>query len=206
MVLLEVPSLPWPAVLSQGKTFKIIYPSICNSFWCFQWRQGDKKTRSPSELESFDRANDLSGHTNGFNATFYIGANKNGWRFILGQERRPQGIIHSVLYFLIPNRGIFKLPQLPDAMVFSTSEGESSNGFVGGGLSCQPREPMKKWKMSYKGDLLHDGKVTKNCHFEGEFYSPIGYLDYDTDLSIKAIAKSVATEPWTREYFQCLQS
>lgn len=171
-----------------------------------QWRSGNK-TRSRTELEEFDKPQELSSDKNGFNAVFFIGANSKGWRMVFGQERRHQGIIHSVLYFLIPGKGLYKLPQLPDAMTFSTSDGVSSVKFSGGGLLSEPREAMKRWRLSYRGDLQHStGDIVKNCSFDGEFTSQIGYLDYDTDISLKAIAKSIATEPWSREYFANLKS
>lgn len=124
----------------------------------------------------------------------------------MGQERRHQGITHSVLYFLVPGKGIFKLPQLPDSMVFCTVDGQSSVKFSGGGLLSEPREAMKRWKLSYKGNLLHNGEIIENCSFDVEFTSQIGYFDYDTDISIKAIAKSIATEPWSRTYFDHLKT
>lgn len=125
---------------------------------------------------------------------------------VFGQERRHQGIIHSVLYFLVPGKGLYKLPQLPDAMVFSTVDGQENERFMGGGLLSEPMEAMKRWRISYQGDLLHNGEVVKNCSFDGEFVSQIGYLDYDTDISLKAIAKSIATEPWSRSYFDNLKT
>lgn len=137
---------------------------------------------------------------------FCIGANDQGWRMVWGQERRHQGIIHSVLYFLVPGKGLFKLPNLPDAMVFSTVEGQEGTKFSGGGLLSEPKEAMKRWKLSYKGDLLHNGQTIKGCSFEGEFVSQLGYFDYDTDISIRAIARSIATEPWSRAYFKHLET
>lgn len=171
----------------------------------FQWRSGTK-VLSAKEKERFDRPNKLSTDKNGFNAVFYIGANSQGWRVVFGQERRHQGIIHSVLYFLVPGKGLYKLPQLPDAMVFSTVDGQENDRFMGGGLLSEPKEAMKRWRLSYKGDLLHNGEIVKNCSFDGEFVSQIGYLDYDTDISLKAIAKSIATEPWSRSYFDNLKT
>ena len=124
----------------------------------------------------------------------------------MGQERRHKGITHNVLYFLVPGRGLYKLPQLPDAMTFTTKDGKPTVGFSGDGLHSEPREPMKKWKLSYNGDLLHDGVRIKNCSFDAEFTSTIGYLDYDSDISIKAIARSIATERWSRGYFEALKT
>lgn len=124
----------------------------------------------------------------------------------MGQERRHQGITHTVMYFLVPGQGLYKLPQLPDAMAFTTPEGEESTRFQSAGMLIEPKEAMRRWKLSYKGDLLHKGEIVKNCTFEGEFTSQIGYLDYDTDISIKAIARSIATEPWSRAYFDHLKT
>lgn len=124
----------------------------------------------------------------------------------MGLERRHGGIIHTVLYFLVPGRGVFKLPQLPDTMVFSTKEGEESSGFSAAGLFAGPKEAMKKWTIYYKGNLLHKGEILKNCSFDAEFSSSFGCMDYDTDLSPKAIARSIATEPWSRKYFDQLKT
>lgn len=182
-------------------------PLMIHSFF-FKWRHGDKRKSTP-EIRELDKPSQLSPDPNSSNAVSYAGGNSAGWRFVMGIERRHQGIAHGVLYFLIPGKGLYCMPKTPDTLTFNTADGEECGSFRAGGIFTEPTVAMEKWSLIYKGDLLHEGKIVKNCRFEGEFCSAGAsgdHFDFYADSSIQMIAKSIATEPWSREYFRNLKT
>ena len=40
---------------------------------------------------------------------------------------------------------------------------------------------------------------------KGEWSSKLTYFDFDTDMSPRALSRSMAREPWSKEYFQRLK-
>lgn len=95
----------------------------------------------------------MSSDEHAFDAIFYVAGSSDGYRLIFGMERRRKGIIGGVLYIQIPNRGLFRLPRLPDTILFGTTNGQEGKGYEAEGMRCVMIEPMKKWKIYYKGDL-----------------------------------------------------
>jgi hypothetical protein len=48
----------------------------------------------------------------------------------------------------VPGEGLLTSPKLPDSTLFGTED-----EFGAEGLKFEPLEPMRKWKMSYKGQM-----------------------------------------------------
>jgi hypothetical protein len=48
----------------------------------------------------------------------------------------------------VPEEGLLTSPKLPDSTLFGTED-----EFGAEGLKFEPLEPMRKWKMSYKGQM-----------------------------------------------------
>lgn len=48
----------------------------------------------------------------------------------------------------MPGEGLLKSPKQPDSLMFGTED-----EFGAEGLKFEPLEPMRKWKISYKGQL-----------------------------------------------------
>lgn len=147
----------------------------------------------------------LSDHPKAFDAVFYSGGNSDGYRFIMGTERRHKGIVHGVLYFVVPDLGLICLPQLPDTMIFTTNFGKEGNSFGGPGFISEPILPMNKWRLRYRGQM-RQGEKLHDVEFSGEFLSQWPCFDFDTDLSPRILADAMAREIWTQEYFMNLRS
>lgn len=120
---------------------------------------------------------------------FCFGANAQGWRFAISRARQypHQGIADTVLHIVVPDRGLLQIPQRSI-------------------VTCEIKEnSAKKWKIMYRGDLLSNGTVVKNCVFEGEFVKQRDLIDLKTDISIKAAARTIAMEPWSVRFFRDLR-
>ncbi|XP_059609305.1 uncharacterized protein LOC132256775 [Phlebotomus argentipes] len=164
--------------------------------------QGAKSIADPNLME---KVQPLTDHPKAFDAVFYIGANSDGYRFIMGTERRHKGIVHAVLYFVIPDIGFICLPQFPDTMMFTTSFGKEGNAFGGPGFISEPILPMNKWRLRYRGQM-RQGEKLHDVEFSLEFLSQWPFFDFDSDLNPRALAEAMAREKWTQEYFAYLKS
>lgn len=122
----------------------------------------------------------------------------------MGTERRHNGLVHGVFYVVIPNRGLFCLPQFPDTSIFSTENGEEGTAFKAGGIKNEPVTPTKLWKLSYNGDVRQDDQLYP-ITVDAEFSSNNKILDFDCDLDSSSISKSIANEKWSKEYFEVLK-
>lgn len=119
-------------------------------------------------------------------------------------ERRHKGLIHGVLYFIIPQKGMFRLPCVPDTCLFATENGEDGNSFEANGIKVEPLKAMQKWKLSYNGNMKHENDLY-SINFEGEWYSSNKHFVFETDCNASTLAEAIAREEWTQEYFDNLK-
>ena len=72
------------------------------------------------------------------------------------------------------------------------------------GLSSFPLKPLSKWKLKYSGYLKQDDKLYYT-ELDFDWQSNFECFNFDTDLSTKAVASSIALETWSKNYFECLK-
>jgi hypothetical protein len=44
-----------------------------------------------------------------------------------------------------------------------------------------------------------------DVNFEGDWSTDLPYFNYDTDMNPTTVARAIATETWTKEYFRSLE-
>jgi hypothetical protein len=66
---------------------------------------------------------------------------------------------------------------------------------------------MKHWKLEYNGDLklLDDPSKKVKVSFKADWKSGLDYFDFDTNMQTWTLARCIALEKWSREYFQNLK-
>ncbi|XP_069689416.1 uncharacterized protein [Periplaneta americana] len=155
---------------------------------------------SPVEM---DIAQPLSSDAKAFDAVFFIAANSAGYYFVAGTERRQHGIINGLCYLAVPDKGLLCSERIPDTVLFGAADGE----FGAEGLTLKPLKAMQKWKVVYKGKMWLQSDPSKvfNVNFEGDWNTDLPYFNYDTDLHPSAVARAIARETWSREYFETLK-
>ncbi len=82
----------------------------------------------------------------------------------------------------------------------------SDTAFAAGGLQIRPIVPMKKWEIDFNGTMKLNGEDFGDVELRLEWTACSGYFDFDTDMSAVAISKAIATENWSREFFDRLKS
>ncbi|XP_066151713.1 uncharacterized protein [Euwallacea fornicatus] len=158
--------------------------------------------KSEEYYKTLDNIQTLAPTPKAVDAVFFNGANKNGDHFIVGTARRPNRLIDGILYVKIKNSkfGILELPKIPDTTLFNTEEEE---GYGAEGLKVSVVEPMKKWQITFSGQLKEHYKpeISHNVTIEASFSSDEPWFNYETDMHPWNMAKVLAYEKWSRSYF-----
>ncbi|ODN00790.1 hypothetical protein Ocin01_05886 [Orchesella cincta] len=161
---------------------------------------GTKSKCSPAEM---DKVQPLSDHFQAIDAIYFNGADSNGFCIITGTARRPHDVVNGFLILRIPELGYLVSPKFPDCQLF----GGSDEYYGAEGFRYEPVVPMKHWKLQYNGQMKSsdDASKTFEVRLNADWKSDLEYFDYDTDVPPWTMARAIAKEPWSREYFQQLK-
>ncbi|XP_050665867.1 uncharacterized protein LOC126966031 [Leptidea sinapis] len=162
--------------------------------------QGVRAIADPGLL---DRAQPLSDHAKAFDAVFFI-SSADGTYVVMGCERRPLGMCNALFYIALPGKGLLCSRKIPDTVLF----GAGNEEFGAEGIKISPVKPMEKWALSYKGEMWYQNDPSKvvNVEFSGEWSATSRYFDFDGELHPAAVIRSIAREPWTKDYFERLKT
>ncbi|KAF8372220.1 hypothetical protein PRIPAC_78649 [Pristionchus pacificus] len=155
-------------------------------------------------------------------AVFFDASNKDGYYFTIGTAQRKDNIINLFSLLRIPGKGTFMAPEmLWNTNVESTTS--STEWATKSGWRVKNIEPMKKWSISYDGNMVRatGRRVFTTVGPESEenlkgmeqipatidfTWTNFGdHYDFDRSISPTAIAHSLAKERWSRELFQKLK-
>ncbi|KDQ88522.1 hypothetical protein L798_06649 [Zootermopsis nevadensis] len=196
-----------------GKWFPLKYVIFLIMLQLRRWqnRHGNKAGKKKAgygmetrlSLADMEVAQPLSPDAKAFDAVFFMAANKDGYYFAAGTERRQHGVINGLCYVAVPGKGLLCSHKLPDTVLF----GAKNEEFGAEGLLLKLVRPMKKWKLNYKGKmwLQSDPSQMFDVNFEGAWSSDLPPFNYDTDMYPPSAARAFARETWTREYFKALK-
>lgn len=161
--------------------------------------------KSDSPPEKMDRIQVLPpSEPKAVDAVYFVGASSKGQYFVAATARRPNDHIDGFCYVRIPEVGLLKSPKLPDTSLKASASGTYTTT---DGLRIEPVEPMKRWRLTYDGVMKLDGSDSDPVvvHFDLTWKSDLPFFDFNTDIPPAAMARTLAREPWSRQYFQDLQ-
>ncbi|KAK3863648.1 hypothetical protein Pcinc_030611 [Petrolisthes cinctipes] len=158
--------------------------------------------KSKPTVKMMECVQQLSEHPKAIDAVYFNAANSSGHYLVAATARRPQGVINGLLFIRIPNVGILQLPRMPDTLMFGDGD-----QFGAEGLRITPVTPMVEWKIQYDGTMKLQGSPLSQHQVELDvtFTSDQPYFDFDTDMDAWTLARSVALEPWSPQYFHNLK-
>ncbi|KAF4525130.1 hypothetical protein B566_EDAN005072 [Ephemera danica] len=109
--------------------------------------------KSRSTLAAMDCAQPLSDDPKAIDAVYFNAASKDGCYLVGGTARRPQGVVNGFLYLKVPAVGLLLTPKLPDTTLFQSQLEKENSVFGADGLRFEPLEPMKRWRLTYNGQM-----------------------------------------------------
>ncbi|XP_069693780.1 uncharacterized protein [Periplaneta americana] len=162
---------------------------------------GMKSRPSPEDM---DKKQPLSSNPKAIDAVYFNAASQDGCHLIVGAAHRPNGVVNGFLYLRVPEVGLLMTPKLPDTLTFRTEEGQL---YGAEGIQLIPVKPMQSWGIKYDGKMRLHGDAEKmfDVALRVEFTSSLPYFDFDTDMDELSVARGMALEPWSREYFNALR-
>ncbi|XP_075225831.1 uncharacterized protein LOC142326986 [Lycorma delicatula] len=192
----------------RGKWFFLKYIIIRTSLLWRKWQRTKTQKYSTSYREisfddNIDQPQKLSELPQAFDAIFFIAASQDGYYVAAGSERRHHGIVNGLFYVVVPGKGILCSLKIPDTVLFGAKE----NQYGAEGLIMTPIEPMKKWHITFDGEMKLYNNPEKRFHvkFEADWSSNIKYFNFDIDLDDHLIAEALALQDWSKEYFEILE-
>jgi hypothetical protein len=154
---------------------------------------------------------------------FFDASNANGWWLTIGMAQRSNNIINLFFILKVPGLGTFVNEELPHTSNVKSIQSETEY-LTESGFRIYCIEAMKKWHISFNGFLVPAQFCQPNLKRIGSEIPPQEamqkvassfeliwenhgeYFDFDVECSPEAIARSIATEPWSKELFEKLKA
>ncbi|XP_060528430.1 uncharacterized protein LOC132703289 isoform X2 [Cylas formicarius] len=156
--------------------------------------------------DKIDKPQELSHHSKAVDAVNFNGANKNGDYFIFATARRKNRLIDGLFFLKVANSnmGVLTIPKIPDTTLFNDGD-EDKYEAEGIQISCV--EPMKKWKLTYAGVMknFENPDQQSNVTLDAVWTSEQPCFNFDKDMDAWDMAKAIAYERWSRNYFANLE-
>ncbi|XP_059468869.1 uncharacterized protein LOC132192778 [Neocloeon triangulifer] len=167
----------------------------------------ETKFGKTTNYESIEKPQTLSDHPKAFDAVFFVAANRNGFYMATGCEARKDGNANALCYLMVPGKGLLCSEALPSTNLKMDSEKFAEGEYQAGGVNFKMITPMSQWKIGYRGKMyLCDDKSQEfDVDFSGTWSSHLPHFDYEHDLHPATLARAIATEDWSAEYFENLK-
>lgn len=96
-------------------------------------------------------------------------------------------------------------PRLPDSCMRQAEEELGS--YTVEGIKLSPVVPMKYWKIEYDGNMRFENEHNEvfRVQIDAKWKSELPYSNFDTDMNPEAVARAMAKQYWSREYFENLK-
>ena len=106
---------------------------------------GVKKIHNIKDLES---VKDLGPTALAIDAVLFTGGSSDGTYLIISAARRANKVVQCIVMLHVPGLGLLEHTQHPDTTMIQK---ENEDGWVVNGIHLEPIEPMKKWRVQFKG-------------------------------------------------------
>ncbi|XP_046395341.1 uncharacterized protein LOC124162750 [Ischnura elegans] len=169
-------------------------------------RRGGKKHQI--YIEKMECSKKLVYHPQAIDSVYFMAADKKGNFLASSLGRRYNGIADGFIYLNVPEIGFLESMKLPDTILFQENMEKSMRLFSAEGLRFTPLRPLKKWKISYKGNMRVDGDAENvvHVHLDVIWTSSLPFFDIDMHMDAMLLAKAYAREPWNEDFFETVRN
>ena len=162
--------------------------------------------KAHTDVSIMENPQPLQEHPLACDAVWFGGGSKNSVYLVISGARRKLGILQSMVFLYIPEIGLLSHENHPEtAMEQSESE---VGGWSGGGVNLVCVEPMKKWEVSFEGTMVNKEEEESSHHVKisATYTSDLPYFDFDAEMNPWTVARAMAKEPWSKDYFDRLRA
>lgn len=157
-------------------------------------------------------ANRASEHLQAIDAVYFNGSTADRTLLTIGTARRHNERVNGFCALRVSEFSdrVLVNPKFPDTnLVQTAAEASDPNAYAVQGIRVHPLQPMRSWKLTYSGQMRYaDANADEpllDVHIDAIWSSALPVFDFDTDISATTIARAIACEPWSRDYFQRLE-
>lgn len=131
-------------------------------------------------------------------------ANESSNHLVVATARRKNKLIDGFLYLKLDDVGLLESSKLPDTSLYQDEERDE---YSAEGIKLYPIESMKRWKIFYAGKMKKFNKPNEmyDVKIDATWTSFLPFFNFDQDMDPFLMAKCMAREQWSREYFKCLE-
>jgi len=144
--------------------------------------------------ENYRLPQDAPEHYN--NSYYFTGHAEDGHSFLARLAFRGNGEVEVWFALNIPGRGLFNYTKNID---------QPREGIASGPLKFTCLEPAKRWKIEFSSKL-EKGEEEIDIDFQGIFHSDLPLFNFGTDTNPLPMARSLAQEKWSKDFFHKLKS
>ncbi|XP_028166050.1 uncharacterized protein LOC114356879 [Ostrinia furnacalis] len=147
----------------------------------------------------------LGDNPKAIDGVYFNGMTRNGTAVICGIARRAGHVCDAFLYLKVENEELLLSPCLPDTYQVQTVH--EAGEYKIQGLEIINYIPMRAWHVSYKGEMKLRSNPEKlvKVELQATWSARWSPFNYDTQMSALCMAKDIAREQWSRDYFKTLK-
>jgi len=150
-----------------------------------------KSRRFPVEFLEQKHVNPAEPYPN--DSSYFYGGDKQGNAFITRMAFRSSTRSHEYwLDFYLKGLGFFGLRDDP---------GQEGEGFQMGTLRYEPVQTGSQWRVTFTGTVSDELKNLHSCSIDLLFTGDHPIYDFAGSSDQRKIARAIASEKWTREFF-----
>ncbi|XP_050301318.1 uncharacterized protein LOC126739604 [Anthonomus grandis grandis] len=190
-----------------GKWYFLKYPAFLALLGITRLKYYLRGKKGVLDERQLEKRQALSDHPLAFDAVFFHAVSQDDIYLAAGAERRHQGVINGLIYLKHPKFGLLKTLRLPDTKLQEDPESiMSGKSWAAEGFSFTPVEPMKRWDLNFSGKMrVHGQEKIVDVVIQAKFLSEMPYFFYDLELPAKMLARAMAREKWSKEFFKNLK-
>nr|XP_029728509.1 uncharacterized protein LOC115266418 [Aedes albopictus] len=190
-----------------GKFYYLKYFSMLLMLHMRKMKSVASVKNNENSVLSLDEPQPLSSNEHAVDAVYFNGANSDTTWLVCGTARRKNNLVNGFLYLKIADFSdrLLVSPRLPDTCMWQTDD--ELGWYEAEGLRLTPVVPMKKWKIEYQGVMRFENDPSQEMQVKLEAFwtTNLPYYNFATDMDPKSVARAMAKELWSREYFQNLK-
>jgi len=133
----------------------------------------------------------------------FTGIHQNGSALVVRITRRPGRVADVLLYLRLPNKEEYQLPIHPSTCICNTD----CTNFSAGGLTMELLEPLRRWRVQFKGNLRKvkssDGNIVNEIslvQFNFVWHPIYCFMAFPEDFSIKSMAELLSKKSWSSAF------
>jgi len=184
---------------------KYFYLKFCAMYVLLTLRK-----RKTGDIEELEKRQPLTESAMAVDAVYFHGVSTDKCILALATAQRRNNRVNAFAILRIPefSNQILVSPKWPDSTLIQIDdEYKDDRNYAVEGIKLTPIIPMRTWKLNYNGKMKFekDHSKTFNVKIDAIWTTNLPHFNFDSEIHPRTVAKAMAMEPWSSEYFKNLE-